>query len=96
MLGQARNDEGEASHGQYYGAAPIVRTPELVEIRWINGSDNPTDAVTKADPNKALNILIDTINLTVRVEGWVKRGDGHSLKVVMLVFRTFVKRVVCD
>ena len=46
---------------------------ELFEIRWIHGQDNPADAMTKADPNKALEIFIDTNALRIRVEGWVKR-----------------------
>ena len=46
---------------------------ELYEIRWINGLDNPADAMTKANPNRALQSLIDTNSLQVRVEGWVKR-----------------------
>ena len=27
---------------------------ELTEVRWINGQDNPADAMTKATPNKML------------------------------------------
>ena len=46
---------------------------ELFEIRWINGHDNPADAMTKPNPNKALEIFIDTNRLRIRVEGWVKR-----------------------
>ena len=46
---------------------------ELFEIRWINGQDNPADALTKANPNKALETFVDTNTLRVRVEGWVKR-----------------------
>lgn len=46
---------------------------ELFEIRWINGADNPADAMTKATPNKALESFVDTNELRVRVEGWVKR-----------------------
>ncbi|KAI0992084.1 hypothetical protein K3495_g16102, partial [Podosphaera aphanis] len=46
---------------------------ELYEIRWINGLDNPADAMTKGNPNKALETLIDKNNLEIRVEGWVKR-----------------------
>ena len=46
---------------------------ELFEIRWINGQDNPADAMTKANPNKALETFVDTNTLRVRVEGWVKR-----------------------
>jgi hypothetical protein len=46
---------------------------ELFEIRWINGQDNPADAMTKVNPNKALETFVDTNTLCVRVEGWVKR-----------------------
>ena len=46
---------------------------ELFEIRWINGLDNPADAMTKATPNKALENFISTNQIRVRVEGWVKR-----------------------
>lgn len=47
---------------------------ELAEIRWVNGNDNPADAMTKANPNKALQTLIDGNELTVRLEGWVDRA----------------------
>jgi hypothetical protein len=43
------------------------------EIRWINGRDNPADAMTNSNPNKALETFISTNSLDVRVEGWVKR-----------------------
>ena len=46
---------------------------ELFEVRWINGQDNPADAMTKASPNRALEGFIDTNKLRVRIEGWVKR-----------------------
>jgi hypothetical protein len=42
---------------------------EIIEIRWINGNDNPADAITKADPNKALEKFVDTNTLRVRVKG---------------------------
>ena len=53
---------------------------ELYEIRWINGNDNPADAMTKANPNNALETLVSTNKLTVRVDGWVKRDspENHS------------------
>lgn len=44
---------------------------EIHEIRWINGNDNPTDAMTKASPNKALERLVTTNELMIRVEGYV-------------------------
>jgi hypothetical protein len=42
---------------------------ELSEVRWINGDSNPADAMTKANPNKALERLVDTNRLTVKVQG---------------------------
>jgi len=39
---------------------------EITEVKWINGSDNPADAMTKAKPCQALKILIDT-GLTKRL-----------------------------
>ena len=46
---------------------------ELFKIQWISGQDNPADAITKANPNKALKTFVDTNTLRVRVKGWVKR-----------------------
>ncbi|PVH80071.1 hypothetical protein DL98DRAFT_549327 [Cadophora sp. DSE1049] len=43
---------------------------ELTEIRWIDGTHNPANAITKAIPNKALQKFIDTNTLTVKMEGW--------------------------
>ena len=48
---------------------------EITEIRWINGHDNPADAMTKSTPNKALEKFINGNQLTVRVEGWVERKE---------------------
>ena len=48
---------------------------ELFDIRWINGQDNPANAMTKSNPNKALETFISTNTLKIRVEGWVKRGS---------------------
>jgi hypothetical protein len=42
---------------------------ELFEIWWINGQDNPADAMTKSNPNKAFETFIDTNNLRIRVKG---------------------------
>lgn len=47
---------------------------ELHEVRWINGEDNPADALTKATPNRALERFIDSSALEVRMEGWVTRA----------------------
>jgi hypothetical protein len=46
---------------------------EIAEVRWINGNDNPADAMTKATLNTALTTFLDSNNLNIRVEGWAKR-----------------------
>ena len=46
---------------------------EITEIRWINGKDNPVDAMTKSSPNCALKDFIDNNKLTIRMEGFVER-----------------------
>ncbi|KAF1937548.1 hypothetical protein EJ02DRAFT_426510 [Clathrospora elynae] len=51
---------------------------KITEIRWINGEDNPADALTKASPNCALERFIDGNELTVRIEGWVQRPTTSS------------------
>ena len=54
---------------------------ELSEIRWINGNDNPADAMTKANPTKALKSLIDDGELSIRIEGWVQREKEKDASV---------------
>jgi hypothetical protein len=51
---------------------------ELTEVRWINGQDNPADAMTKATPNRMLQEFLDNNEITVRLEGWVKREEKES------------------
>ncbi|CAE7021550.1 Polyprotein [Pyrenophora teres f. teres] len=54
---------------------------DLMDIRWIDGRDNPADAMTKAASNSALEHLIDTNELELRVQGWVNRdskGTEHT------------------
>ncbi|KJZ79358.1 hypothetical protein HIM_01509 [Hirsutella minnesotensis 3608] len=48
---------------------------DIAEIRWVNGADNPADAMTKASPNGALTQFISDNQLNVRVEGFVHRDD---------------------
>ena len=38
---------------------------EIAEVRWINGKDNPADAMTKSTPNKALERFLDNNQLTI-------------------------------
>jgi hypothetical protein len=46
---------------------------EITEIQWIDGKDNPADAMTKSVPNKALEKFLDTNQIQIQVEGWVQR-----------------------
>ncbi|KAI0997196.1 hypothetical protein K3495_g10990 [Podosphaera aphanis] len=46
---------------------------EITEVRWINGRDNPADAVTKPNANSALATIVRKNKLTIRTHGWVKR-----------------------
>ena len=39
-----------------------------------NELDNPVDAMTKSNANKALELFIDINKLMVRIEDWVKRA----------------------
>lgn len=48
---------------------------ELSEIRWIAGLSNPADAMTKSPCNPALQQLVSTNKLTVKVQGWVQRPE---------------------
>src|SRR3978361_918794 len=38
---------------------------EIAEIRWIDGKDNPADAMTKSAPNKALEKFLDNNQLQI-------------------------------
>jgi hypothetical protein len=50
---------------------------EITEVRWIDGKDNPANAMTKSNPNKALEKFIDSNQLSIRVEGWVHRKEDQ-------------------
>ena len=52
---------------------------EITEVRWINGKDNPADACTKKMPNSALEKLVSTNSLTIKVEAFVDRLDHVRL-----------------
>jgi len=53
---------------------------ELMDIRWIDGRDNPADAMTKSTPNTALDNLINNNELELRVQGWVDRSQPQGIK----------------
>ena len=43
-----------------------------MEVKWINGKNDPVDAITKAKPCQALKTLIDTNKLNLEVTEWVE------------------------
>jgi hypothetical protein len=51
---------------------------ELAEVRWIEGDSNPADAMTKSTPNRALEQMVSTNTLDIKVQGYVRRPDGHT------------------
>jgi hypothetical protein len=51
---------------------------ELMDIRWIDGRDNPADSMTKAGSNSAMEHLIDHNQLELRVQGWVNRSKATT------------------
>ncbi|KHJ30413.1 hypothetical protein EV44_g3740 [Erysiphe necator] len=54
---------------------------EIEEIRWIDGADNPADAMTETLPNQALTKFIDKNTLSIRIDGSVDRpspNDGST------------------
>ena len=53
----------------------LYKNREIIDIRWINSADNPADTMTKILLNKALETLISTNKLTIRIEGWVQRKE---------------------
>ncbi|KAI0996488.1 hypothetical protein K3495_g11695 [Podosphaera aphanis] len=40
---------------------------EVGDTQWINGSDNPADAMAKSNPNRVLETLTNDNKLTMRV-----------------------------
>jgi hypothetical protein len=46
---------------------------EIAEVKWIDGSTNPADAMTKSKPCQALRDLINTNTIQLEVTEWVER-----------------------
>lgn len=51
---------------------------EITEVKWIKGSSNPADAMTKVKPSGALKRLLDTNLVELEVVEWVERGETGS------------------
>lgn len=45
---------------------------EIMEVRWIDGSINFTNAMTKAKPCHTLQKLINTNTVNIKTSEWVK------------------------
>ncbi|RFU26353.1 hypothetical protein B7463_g9983, partial [Scytalidium lignicola] len=48
---------------------------QIAEVRWIEGTTNPADSMTKGKPSSALKRLLDTNKVQLEVVEWVER-DG--------------------
>jgi hypothetical protein len=46
---------------------------ELTEIRWIEGDSNPADVMTKNKYNNALEQMVSTNRLNIKVKGYIER-----------------------
>jgi hypothetical protein len=53
----------------------LYKQQEIAEVRWIDGENNPADAMTKKKPCQALSNLIDTNTIKLEVTEWVERSD---------------------
>jgi hypothetical protein len=46
---------------------------KIIKVKWINGGNNPVDAMTKAKLCQTLKTLIDINKLNLKVIEWVER-----------------------
>lgn len=49
---------------------------EIAEVKWIDGSTNPADSMTKSRSSGALKALIDTNKVQLEEKEWVERGGS--------------------
>jgi hypothetical protein len=49
---------------------------EITEIKWINGNENPADAMTKSKACPALKALIDSNMINITANKWVEREEN--------------------
>lgn len=47
---------------------------EVTEVKWIHGSNNPADSMTKLKPSRALRDLIDNNRIVLNTSEWVERA----------------------
>ena len=48
---------------------------EIAEVKWIKGSTNPADSMTKAKPSLALKHLLDSNTIHLETVEWVERTE---------------------
>jgi hypothetical protein len=48
---------------------------EIAEVKWISGTSNPADALTKSKTSTALKQLIDTNTVQLETVEWVERTE---------------------
>ncbi|RFU29713.1 hypothetical protein B7463_g6637, partial [Scytalidium lignicola] len=53
---------------------------EIAEVKWIQGTTNPADSMTKEKSSNALKQLVDTNKVQLKVVEWVER-EGSGSKV---------------
>ena len=53
----------------------LYKHKEIIKIKWIDGSSNPTNLITKGKTSTALKKLIDTNYLKLQAIEWVERKD---------------------
>jgi hypothetical protein len=51
----------------------VYKRRKITKVKWISGSDNPADAITKTKPGQALKILININKLDLKVNKWVEQ-----------------------
>jgi len=52
----------------------------ITEIKWIDGSSNPADAMTKSKPCQALRELVNTNKINLNSIQWVEREPESSIE----------------
>jgi hypothetical protein len=51
---------------------------EIAEVKWISGTSNPADALTKSKASTALKQLIDTNTVQLETVEWVERAEKEG------------------
>lgn len=63
---------------EVFAAREAFDTGEISEVRWIKSAENVADELTKYKPCDALNGILDTGILNVKVEQWITRSAATT------------------